>query len=156
MTSAINPASETSPGPAADVGSATRPLEYLRLLVVDDERDSRLMLRRVLEARGATVRVASSSDEAIQILSLEPFHVLISDIGLPGEDGYALMKRVRALPVQQGGTVPAIALTAYTRSEDRNRAIRTGFHMHLAKPVETTELVVAIASMAKIRPIKAD
>ena len=141
----VVPASSVMPGPS---------LENLRLLVVDDERDSRLLLRRVLEARGATVRVASSSDEAIQILSMEPIHVLISDIGLPGEDGYAMMKRVRALPVLQGGTVPAIALTAYTRSEDRSRAIRTGFHMHLSKPVETMELVVAIASMAKIRPLK--
>jgi CheY-like chemotaxis protein len=112
------------------------------------------MMRRILESRGAMVRIAGTADEAIQLLSLEPFDVLLSDIGLPGEDGYTLIKRVRALPAAHGGTVPAVALTAYTRPEDRARAIRAGFHMHVAKPVDTTELMVVVSSMVRIRDSK--
>ena len=129
-------------------------LEGVRVLVVEDERDTRAMLRRVLEKRGAVVRTAATASEAIALLSVEPFNVLLSDIGLPGEDGYTLIKKVRELPAIHGGSVPAIALTAYGRSEDRKRAITAGFHMHLAKPVEVTELVVVVQSMARIRPIR--
>jgi CheY-like chemotaxis protein len=129
-------------------------LKDVRVLVVEDERDTRAMIRRVLEKRGAIVRTASTSAEAIALLSVEPFQVLLSDIGLPGEDGYTLIKRVREMPAIHGGNVPAVALTAYGRSEDRDRAIRAGFHMHLGKPVEVTELVVVVESMARIRPVK--
>jgi CheY-like chemotaxis protein len=123
--------------------------------VVEDERDARALIRRILEKRGAVVRTAASASEAIALLSVEPFHVLVSDIGLPGEDGYVLIKRVRELPVVHGGTVAAVALTAYTRAEDRTRAIRAGFHMHLPKPVEAKALAVVVDRMARIPQVKA-
>ncbi|MDB6170165.1 MAG: Chemotaxis protein methyltransferase CheR [Verrucomicrobia bacterium] len=150
-----SPHSETQAARKNSTETGAPSLAHLRLLVVDDERDSRLLMRRVLEARGAQVRLASTADEAIQLLSLEPFDVLISDIGLPGEDGYQLIRRVRALPAPLGGSVPAVALTAYTRTEDRARAIRAGFHMHVTKPVEARELIVVVASMARIREASA-
>jgi CheY-like chemotaxis protein len=95
------------------------------------------------------VRTASSADEAIKQLEGRQPDVLVSDIGMPGEDGYALIRRVRSLAREQGGQVPALALTAFARSDDRRRAIGAGFHMHLAKPVEPDELVTVVASLAK-------
>jgi CheY-like chemotaxis protein len=76
-------------------------------------------------------------------------HVLISDVGMPGTDGYALMRRVRALPVERGGNVPAVALTAYAREQDRKRAIDAGYQIHLAKPIEITQLSASVAHLIK-------
>jgi PAS domain S-box-containing protein len=124
-------------------------LDGLRVLVVDDEQDAREFLAAGLEQCGAVVTTASSAGEALEALSGGEFGVLISDIGMPGEDGYEFIRRVRALPPEAGGRTPAVALTAYARTEDRLRAMRAGFEMHVAKPVELTELVVVIANLAR-------
>jgi CheY-like chemotaxis protein len=128
------------------VGSATR-IAGLRLLVVDDEPDARALLRRLFEEHDAVVRTAASADEALVILQAERPDVLISDIGMPDQDGYTLIRRVRALPPDQGGRTPAIAVTAYARAEDRVRAVVAGFQHHLAKPIEPVELIVMVASL---------
>lgn len=120
-----------------------------RILVVDDDADARELLRSILAQSGASVRTASSVPDALKQLEDRLPHVLVSDIGMPGEDGYALIRQVRLLNPEKGGQVPALALTAFARSDDRRRAIGAGFHMHLAKPVEPAELVTVVASLAK-------
>jgi PAS domain S-box-containing protein len=124
-------------------------LDGLRVLVVDDEQDTREMLKAGLGHCGAEVTTAGSAAEAFAELQKSPPDVLISDIGMPDEDGYALMRKVRELPAAQGGKVPAIALTAYARTEDRLQALRAGYQMHVTKPVELTELAAVVASLAK-------
>jgi CheY-like chemotaxis protein len=124
-------------------------LDGLRVLVVDDEADTREMLKAGLGQCGAEVTVAASSAEALTEIGKSPPGVLISDIGMPDEDGYALIRKVRGLPAGQGGNVPAIALTAYARTEDRLQALRAGYQMHVTKPVELTELAAVVASLAK-------
>lgn len=121
----------------------------VRVLVVDDDPDARALLQRLFEERGATVSTASSATEALAILQAERPDVLISDIGMPDEDGYALIRRVRSLLPEHGGRTPAIALTAYARTEDRVKAVVAGFQHHLAKPIETVELLVTVASMVR-------
>jgi signal transduction histidine kinase/response regulator of citrate/malate metabolism len=125
------------------------PLTDLAILVIDDDRDARELIERILSERGARVLVASSAAEGYEMLRNSPPHLLVSDIGMPGEDGYDLIRRVRALPVAQGGGVPAVALTAFARSEDRRRAFLAGFQMHVAKPVEPSELVAVCAAMLR-------
>ena len=146
--------------PAERPGSSARPasltaasrgeLTGLRLLVVDDEQDARDMLAVLLEASGATVRQAASADEGRRLLAAERADVVVSDIGMPGEDGYAFIASLRQLPPGEGGTVPAVALTAYARSDDRTRALKAGFSNHVAKPVEPAELIAVIASLARL------
>jgi CheY-like chemotaxis protein len=92
---------------------------------------------------------AASAQEALEAIERERPDLLISDIGMPGEDGYELIRKVRALPVGRGGKIPAIALTAYARTEDRLRALRAGYQMHISKPVELAELIAVIASLIK-------
>ncbi|HSU69123.1 MAG TPA: ATP-binding protein [Tepidisphaeraceae bacterium] len=123
-------------------------LEGVNVLVVDDEPDARDLIRRLLEGSHATVVTASSAAEALEVFRRSPPSVLVSDIGMPHEDGYALIRAVRALDPAQGGQTPAVALTAYARSEDRVRALHHGFQMHVAKPVEPTELLTVIAALA--------
>ena len=118
------------------------------VLVVDDEADARDLLRRVLEECRAQVLTAASAVEALQILERERPQVLITDIGMPNVDGFEFLKRVRALGEAKGGRIPAIALTAFARTEDRTRALRAGFVIHVAKPVEASELAAAVASAA--------
>jgi PAS domain S-box-containing protein len=122
-------------------------IEGVRVLVVDDEIDARALLKRILEESRAIVTAAESAEEAIELLQAGKFDVLVSDIGMPGEDGYSLIKRVRSLGAAGGGDIPAIALTAYARSEDRIKAVTAGFQMHIAKPVETIELITMIAGV---------
>jgi PAS domain S-box-containing protein len=124
-------------------------LDGVKVLVVDDEPDARELLAAGLGQCGAEVVTASSAREALEAVAGATFDVLVSDIGMPGEDGYELIQRVRALPPAAGGTTPAVALTAYARTEDRLRAMRAGFEMHVSKPVELTELVVVIAKLAR-------
>ncbi len=123
-------------------------LADVRVLVVDDEADARALVRRLLEERGATVITNGSVAEALASIQMERFDVLVSDIGMPEEDGYALIRQVRALTVERGGTIPAVALTAYARSEDRMKAVMAGFQMHVTKPVEPAELLTMVASLA--------
>lgn len=117
-------------------------LDGVRVLVVDDEADARSLIERFLSDAGAEVTTASSVDEAMGRLEAHEFDVLVSDIGMPEEDGYSLLRRVRAL----GRTMPAIALTAYASAEDRVRALVAGFKSHLTKPVEAIELIATVAS----------
>jgi len=123
-------------------------LNDLRVLLVDDEADSRDLLSLLLNSCGATVSTASSAAEALKIVESERFDVIVSDIGMPGEDGFSLIVKIRQMPDELGGNVPAIALTAYARAEDRVKALRSGFQMHIAKPVEPDELLIAIANLA--------
>ena len=123
-------------------------LDGLQVLVVDDEADSRVFLTTVLEQCGASVRAVASAHSAIEVIKLLKPDVLLSDIGMPGEDGYTLIRKVRALSAEQGGQIPAVALTAYARTEDRMRAIAAGFQMHTPKPVEPAELATIVASLA--------
>jgi PAS domain S-box-containing protein len=123
-------------------------LKGIKVLVVDDEADARGLIRRVLEECDAEVTTVATVDEAIAAIGSAPPHVLVSDIGMPGEDGYSLIRRVRALGPGKGGDVPAVALTAYARAEDRVKAVLTGFQMHVAKPVEPAELIAMVASLA--------
>jgi CheY-like chemotaxis protein len=121
----------------------------VKVLVVDDEPDARELLAAGLGQCGAEVVTASSAREALEAMMNEKFDALISDIGMPGEDGYELIRRVRELPAEAGGRTPAVALTAYARTEDRLRAMRAGCEMHVSKPLELTELVVVIANLAR-------
>ena len=123
-------------------------LHGVYVLMVDDEVDARSLLERLLEDHGAHVTAAASAEEAFNLLLTDRFDVLVSDIGMPGEDGYAFLRRVRSLGAENGGDIPAVALTAYARAEDRVRAIRAGFQMHIAKPVEPVELLTMVASLA--------
>jgi CheY-like chemotaxis protein len=121
----------------------------VRVLVVDDEADARAVLAAVLEQCGAAVTTAGSVREALLALEQDHPDVLVSDIGMPGEDGYRLIQRVRALGSASGGGLPAVALTAYARTEDRMRALSAGFQAHLPKPVEPEELAALVADLAR-------
>jgi CheY-like chemotaxis protein len=122
-------------------------LSGITVLVVDDQEDARELIRRVLEECDATVYTAENATEALAAVAREQPHVLVTDIGMPGVDGYELLRRVRRMGHERGGGVPAIALTAFARSEDRTRALRAGFLVHVAKPVEPSELVATVASV---------
>ena len=119
------------------------------VLIVDDEPDGRALLHRLLKDAGADVRAAEGGMEAIGILQREPVDVILSDIGMPGLDGYEFMRRVRALGDPQVSGVPAIALTAYAREEDRLRSLSAGFQQHVAKPYSFPELAIAIAGLRR-------
>ena len=146
-----NLSEKTSPAGLSDKLAALTSqtsLDGLKILVVDDEKDTRDFVRAVLEKCGSEVTTASSAAEALGMLETQRPDFLISDLGMPGEDGYSLIGRVRALPADQGGQTPALALTAYARTGDRLRVLRSGFQIHVPKPVEPTELIVAVASLA--------
>ena len=123
-------------------------LAGVRVLVVDDEPDARALVKRLLEDCNAVVVTAATAAEALNVLRAERPDVLLSDVGMPVTDGYQLMRQVRALGEEQGGNTPALALTAYARAEDRMQAIRAGFQLHVAKPVEPAELITMVASLA--------
>jgi signal transduction histidine kinase/ActR/RegA family two-component response regulator len=123
-------------------------LDGVRVLVVDDEADARELFARTLSESGAKVLTAASTTEALAIIERERPDVMLADIGMPGEDGYALIAKVRALAPERGGRTPAAALTAYARAEDRMRALRAGFQTHLTKPVKSSELLTVTANLA--------
>jgi len=138
----------------AKAGDPVRPLDTsslsdIHVLIVEDDDDGREMLRAILEAQGARVSAASEAASAFELLQTNKPDVLVSDIGLPGEDGYALLERMRALSTDQGGMIPAIALTAYTSVADRTRALAAGFQLHLSKPCDPETLSQAIARLAR-------
>ncbi|HYG82560.1 MAG TPA: response regulator, partial [Pyrinomonadaceae bacterium] len=123
-------------------------LQGLSVLVVDDETDTLDYVAATLRERGAEVAAASSVAEAMTALERLRPDVLVADIAMPGEDGYSLIRRVRALDPSRGGNTPAAALTAYASSEDRRRVLLSGFQIHLPKPIEPGELAAVVASLA--------
>ena len=123
-------------------------LDGVTLLVVDDEADARDALVGLLERYGAQVRPAASVAEAMAALSASVPDVLISDLGMPGEDGYELIRRVRLLPAEAGGRLPSLAVSAYATDEHRRKVMSTGFQKHLEKPVAPAELVTEVARLA--------
>jgi len=123
-------------------------LQGLKVLVVDDEADTRELIGEVLKECGSEVIITCSAAEALEALEQHQPDILISDLGMPDEDGYSLIEKIRALPLERGGNIPAAALTAYARAEDRMRVLRSGFQFHLPKPVDSAELVTVVASLA--------
>jgi CheY-like chemotaxis protein/two-component sensor histidine kinase len=130
-------------------------IEGLRVIVVEDDKDSREMLVAVLEQCRAEVVAVASAAAAMRALEAWRPDVIVSDIEMPGEDGFTLMRRLRQLPAERGGDIPAAALTAYARPEDRMRALMAGFQIHVPKPVEPAELIAVVASLAG-RAIKSE
>jgi CheY-like chemotaxis protein len=128
------------------------PLRGLRILVVDDEPDARELMSSLLGLHGVEVTVAANVQEAMQRFTELPHDVLVSDIGMPEEDGYGLIRRIRELEVERPSSLPAIALTAYARPEDRALALSAGFDMHVAKPVEPRELLALLADLSGRSP----
>ncbi len=122
-------------------------LKGVRVLVVDDEPDARRLIERVLSECGAEVALAASAAEALRLLDAFKPHVLVSDIGMPGQDGYDLLRSVRSRG-KSSAEIPAAALTAFARSEDRRRAMLAGFQTHVVKPVDPAELLAVVASLA--------
>src|SRR5262249_47197629 len=135
--------------PPPDAAGIDAELRGTRVLVVDDEPDARHLVEQVLRERGAEVTIASGAEEALALLVDTEVDVLIADIGMPEVDGYEMMRRLRRRDASRGGAVPALALTAFAREEDRARALETGYQDHLAKPVEAAPLLVAIVRMAR-------
>jgi signal transduction histidine kinase/DNA-binding response OmpR family regulator len=139
--------------PQALPESARASLDYppqirgMRALVIDDEHDATELLAEVLAPCGVTVRTVNSGAEALAAIERERPDVILSDIGMPGMDGYTLMRRIRALPAAAGGRTPAVALTAYARTEDRARAFLAGFDAHVPKPIEAPELFAVLAGL---------
>lgn len=139
----------TPPERVSELDAEPIDLSGVRVLVVDDASDARALIRRVLTNYGADVCAAASAKEGLeQFREFKP-HVLVSDIGMPEVDGYQFIRNVRTLSVEEGGTVPAIALTAFARSEDRMRAMLAGYQTHLAKPIMSRELVVTVHALSR-------
>jgi CheY-like chemotaxis protein len=124
-------------------------LEGFRLLIVEDEPDARDLLTTILQQCKAEVRGVATPAEAMQELNEWKPDVLVSDIQMPGEDGYSLIRKVRLLETERAAKIPAIALTAHARVEDRMRALSSGYDAHVAKPVEPAELITVIASLVR-------
>jgi PAS domain S-box-containing protein len=120
----------------------------IRALIVDDDPDSLDIIELMLSSCGAETITAKSASEAFELVQQQQFDVIISDIGMPGEDGFSLISRIRKLPADRGANIPAIALTAYAREEDKKEALRAGFQLHISKPFEQSEIVAAVARLA--------
>ena len=122
-------------------------LDGLRILIVDDSADGRTLTSLVLSQAGASVKAVASVREALKMLEIERPDVLVTDIGLPDEDGFALVRHIRQSEAERGGFLPAIALTGYARAEDRVGILAAGFQAHIPKPVEPVELAAVIANI---------
>jgi CheY-like chemotaxis protein len=122
-------------------------LSGIKVLAVDDELDARILLETLFKQCGADIETCSSAAEALRKLDEESFDVLVSDIGLPGEDGYSLIKKLRESEEKTGKSLPAVALTAFARTEDRFQALAAGYDMHVPKPVEPAELALVISRL---------
>jgi CheY-like chemotaxis protein len=127
-------------------------LDGVTVLVVDDEVDALIMVREILEATGARVITADSAEEALNILEISQPDVLLADVGMPRVSGFELMDQIRRSPNPRIRNLPAAALTAYARSEDRANTLRSGFQLHMAKPIDPSELMAAVASLVKGPP----
>jgi CheY-like chemotaxis protein/signal transduction histidine kinase len=154
------PFAEARPGPAQKKEQSnphhrkpSRELEDVAVLVVDDDADTRELLLEALHGCGARARGAASAAEAFEAVASERPDILLSDIGMPDEDGYALIRRIRTLPAAQGGAIPAAAITAYTRSEDCSLAIDAGFQIHLSKPVDPSALIAAAVRLSRMATV---
>jgi CheY-like chemotaxis protein/anti-sigma regulatory factor (Ser/Thr protein kinase) len=137
------------------VASARRPsavtLAGVHVLVVDDDRDARDLVAEVLRSRAADVATVASAPECLDAIDRDMPDVLLIDIAMPGMDGFDLIRRIRARPREQGGAIPAVALTAYARAEDAARSLAAGFQVHLSKPVDLDKLLATVASLAGMR-----
>ena len=151
------PSKETVLEPASKQPENVAPLPLyqsllgVRVLVVDDEADSRDFATTVLQQCQAEVLAVGTVQEALRIIPKWKPDVLVSDISMPGEDGYSLIRQLRSQPPEQGGKIPAAALTAFARAEDRMRAIQEGYQLHLPKPIEPAELATVVASLVERR-----
>lgn len=143
-----NRASREATGEISSVAST--PLAGLRVLVVDDETDTRNFLSFMFEEYGAFATAVASVDEALAVLEQAKPDILISDIGMSEQDGYTLIRKLRSLEPEKGGRIPAIALTAYTREEDRLKALSAGFQQHLSKPIDPTKLIAVVANVLEL------
>jgi signal transduction histidine kinase len=140
---------EPAPPPADETLEGSSTLSGVRILVVDDEEDAREAMVVLLRQAGATVAAAGSAAEALESLRARAPDLLLSDIAMPGEDGYALIRRVRALPDDRGGRVAAAALTAYATLEDRRKALQAGYNDHIPKPVDPSRLITAVSTLVR-------
>jgi signal transduction histidine kinase/ActR/RegA family two-component response regulator len=126
-------------------------LKAARILIVENEPDARALLEMALKRNGAEVKSAADVKEAMEAIKAWRPEIVLSDLGMPTEDGYALIRQIRALPPENGGAIPSAALTAYAREEDRQRAIAAGFDMHIAKPVSVNELISAVSTLRAMK-----
>jgi CheY-like chemotaxis protein/anti-sigma regulatory factor (Ser/Thr protein kinase) len=148
-----------TPSEAAAARRAARPierveeviasLEGISVLVVDDDEESRAIVVEYLEGRQAVVLAASSARQAFDMLRRQHVDVLLADIAMPDEDGYSLIRRIRASAPADTASIPALALTSFARQEDRQHALQAGFHLHLAKPIDPQRLIEAVASLGR-------
>jgi len=138
---------ESRPTEAAEA-DPLRALQDLRILLVDDDPDTLQMLTIAMEQAGGEVRACASATEALAVLSEWHADLMVSDIGMPNEDGYALIRKVRSLDPESGGAIPAIALTAFAGAADRSRALSEGFQKHISKPVEPFDLIRVIVQLS--------
>jgi CheY-like chemotaxis protein len=129
----------------------SKELYGLKILVVDDDQDTRDLLEWVLRRVGAEVVAVPSAKEAMAAFEKDRPHILVSDIAMPEEDGLSLMRRIRALPPERGGRIPAVALTAHSMVQDRLQSLRAGFQSHVPKPVVPEELVEVVTSIVHLR-----
>jgi CheY-like chemotaxis protein len=140
-------------GPVTTIPPTARVrLDGIRVMIVDDDADGREMLTVLLALAGATVVSAGSVPEALDALETRRPDVIVSDIAMADEDGYALIRQLRAREAERGGTIPAVALTGYVRPEDRARILVAGFQAHVGKPFEPDEIVAVVASLAALSP----
>jgi CheY-like chemotaxis protein len=147
---AAPPAGAPSSAPASSGTRVPRALEGLHILIVEDDDDTREMVRIIFFNAGASVQCAASAADGYRAFYANHPQLLVSDIGMPDEDGYSLMRRIRALQCCEGGDIPAVALSAFTRPEDRMLALRSGFTLHISKPVRPPDLVAAVATVAAL------
>ena len=145
----LSTVTDRAPAARSARGVYARPrLDGLHILVVDDQPDARELIVSLFEEAGARVTTAATAEDALNAVRRERPHVLVSDLSMPGEDGYSLLRRVRELPPTEGGHTPALALSARTRPEDRAQALTAGFQMYVVKPAEPAELLVVVARLA--------
>jgi CheY-like chemotaxis protein len=142
-----SPAAE--PQATIGVSMAAPDLNGLRVLLVDDDRDTLEVVSTMLSQFGADVRAAASSSSALEVFLAWQPDVLVSDVGMPDEDGYDLIGKIRALPPEQGRNTPAAALTAHVADRDRDRALTAGYHIHIKKPVDPFTLGTTVARLGK-------
>jgi CheY-like chemotaxis protein len=129
-------------------------LDGIRVLIVEDEPSASEALLVLFQSCGAEARIAGSASEALGVFDLWQPDVLVSDIAMPLEDGYSLIRKIRLRPAAMGGAIPAVALTAYAKIEDRVTILGAGFQMYLSKPADPNELVAVVSSLAKRRPTR--